>query len=148
MDPVANIKTVNLVLSEMTDFARCKICQKTCTVKGTLQNVKSTDTLLNATPKRQDSVALRLSGQISSETQLKWHGDCRRWYTLQKTCNLAEKKHKQSSSEGSNGASTSSSSDSKQKFLGSRVSAFNYLSQCIIQYVKSNLQFVTKLVKP
>ena len=130
MDPAVNIENVDCVTSVMTDFAKC-ICQKTSKAKGTLQNVKTTDTLVNAMSKRQDSVALRLSGHISSEKQMKWHGDCRRWYTLQKSCNLAEKRRKQSSCEGSNGTSTPLS-DSKPKFLRSRVSTFNYLRQCII----------------
>ena len=131
MDPAANIENVDCVPSVMTGFAKCLICQKTSKAKGTLQNVETTDTLVNAMSKRQESVALRLSGHASSEKQMKWHGDGRRWYTLQKSCNLAERRRKQSSCEGSNGTSTSSS-DSKQKFLRSRVSTFNYLRQCII----------------
>ena len=78
----------------LTNFDRCIIRQKE--TPTTLQRVTSLIALSFAIEKRQDGVAKRLEKDcvldISQHKSVMWHGECRRWYTLHKSCDLASKK--------------------------------------------------------
>ena len=72
----------------------CIICQKE--TPTTLQRVISATSLSFAIEKRQNHVAKRLEKDgvldILQHKSVMWHGECRRWYTLHKSCDLASKK--------------------------------------------------------
>lgn len=119
--------------AEPTNFDRCIICQKI--TDGNLQKVTSTESLSYAIRQRQDSIARRLEPILTLNSleneNIYWHGSCRRWYTLKKSCNLAAKRRKNTSS-ADDQIDHAITSDPPSALTRSQRGVFDYKSQCIV----------------
>ena len=118
-----------------TNSQLCIICQQD--KQSSLQNVTSLDTLKFAIEKRQDDIGKRLQSFVVAETvshqQMKWHGECRRWYTLKKSCDLAEKRRMPGSSvQIRNDVNSNIQQKGVEYMTRSRVGSFDYVTQCIV----------------
>ena len=116
-----------------TNFKVCIICQKE--KKTTVQNVTSVTALQTAIEKRQDTVAKRLqpvlTPDILEHQKMVWHGECRRRYTLKKSCELAEKRRVVVLNTHIQDSETNSSLLSGHMTRSHR-DTFDYMTQCII----------------
>lgn len=95
----------------------------------------STEYISYAIRQRQDSIARRLEPILSLNSleneNIYWYGSCRRWYTLRKSCNLAAKRRKNTSS-ADDQIDHAITSDPPSTLIKSQRGVFDYKSQCIV----------------
>jgi len=119
-----------------TNYSLCIICQTKKSEK--LCSVTETKKLTEAIKARQDAIALRIQQDYTDDfitlKRPKWHGSCRRWYTLKRSYTLAEEKRKseQLCPEIIGDSTKKGQCEESEQAVRLPRSTFNYCSQCIL----------------